>query len=60
MSIDDPIRISIDTHFAPLIDMCVLNMLTKLTRLVLDLLLARNLAQLECFQDDNEALAFIY
>ena len=35
-------------------------MLTKLTRSGPALLLARNLAQLECFQDENEALGFIY
>ncbi|KAF2590373.1 hypothetical protein F2Q70_00038761 [Brassica cretica] len=75
VSIDEPIRISIDTPFAPSIDYSIMIsidvllvklyarvecMLTKLTRSALALLIARNLAQLECFQDENEALACIY
>ena len=56
-STDYSIWISIDAIGQAL--MRGLNVLTKLTRSALAFLIARNIVQLECFQDENEALDFI-
>ena len=75
VSIDNTIGISTDSPYAPSIDYSIMILidallvklyaqvewlLTKITRSALAVLIARNLSQLECFQDENEALAFIY